>query len=259
MSETNVTTTIIIAVSRSTEKADVRADVGVRTGVADVEPLVDVLVEDRGAAPDELVEHVERKRARKPDARDRDRVRTDATDLTPEQTRDDRAKQRRKDDREQDSFRDHRAQPFIESSSATLIVARLRNSTTRMARPIADSAAATVRMKNTNTWALRIAEIARERDEVRVDREQHQLNRHQQHDDVLAVDEDAGDRDAEQDRAEREEMRKRDHRVGAPVSTAFSDAILTTRTRSRAVTATWRAGSCVLTPTRWRSVSESRR
>ena len=34
----------------------------------------------------------------------------------------------------------------------SLMVDRLRNRTTRMASPIADSAAATVRMKKTNTW-----------------------------------------------------------------------------------------------------------
>ncbi len=39
------------------------------------------------------------------------------------------------------------------------------------------------------------------------------------------------------------------------MSTGFSDAIFTMRTRSRAVTMTWRAGSCALTPTRRRSVS----
>ncbi len=44
------------------------------------------------------------------------------------------------------------SQPFSVSSSSTAIVERVRNSTTRIARPIADSAAATVRMKNTNTW-----------------------------------------------------------------------------------------------------------
>src|SRR5439155_24924164 len=41
--------------------------------------------------------------------------------------------------------------PFRESRSSTSMLLMLRNSTTRMARPIADSAAATVRMKNTNT------------------------------------------------------------------------------------------------------------
>ena len=36
-----------------------------------------------------------------------------------------------------------------------MMVLRLRNSTTRMASPMAASAAATVRMKNTNTWPAR--------------------------------------------------------------------------------------------------------
>ena len=42
------------------------------------------------------------------------------------------------------------------------------------------SAAATVGMKNTNTWPAGVAERARERDEVDVHRQQHQLQRHQQ-------------------------------------------------------------------------------
>src|SRR5258708_39820998 len=42
-----------------------------------------------------------------------------------------------------------RAYPFRLSRSATLIDLRLRNSATNIARPMADSAAATVRMKNT--------------------------------------------------------------------------------------------------------------
>ena len=45
-----------------------------------------------------------------------------------------------------------------------------------------------------------VAEEVRERDEVEVDREQHQLDRHQQHDHVLAVEEDADHADREQDR-----------------------------------------------------------
>ena len=40
----------------------------------------------------------------------------------------------------------------IVSSCSTSIVLRLRNSVTRIASPMAASAAATVRMKNTNTW-----------------------------------------------------------------------------------------------------------
>ena len=41
--------------------------------------------------------------------------------------------------------------PLSELSSSTLILDLLRNSRTRIARPMADSAAATVRMKNTKT------------------------------------------------------------------------------------------------------------
>ena len=42
-------------------------------------------------------------------------------------------------------------QPFSVFRSSTLMLRRSLNSTTRMASPMADSAAATVRMKNTNT------------------------------------------------------------------------------------------------------------
>jgi len=45
-------------------------------------------------------------------------------------------------------------QPFRVFRSSTLMLRRSRNSTTRIASPMADSAAATVRMKNTNTWPL---------------------------------------------------------------------------------------------------------
>ena len=77
--------------------------------------------------------------------------------------------------------------------SSTWIVCRLRNRTTRMARPIADSAAATVRMKKTNTWPAGRRRC--EGDEIHVHRQQHQLDRHQQHDQVLPVEEDAHDAD----------------------------------------------------------------
>ena len=43
------------------------------------------------------------------------------------------------------------AQPLRASSSCTSIVDLLRNNSTKIARPIADSAAATVKMKNTKT------------------------------------------------------------------------------------------------------------
>ena len=45
----------------------------------------------------------------------------------------------------------HGGQPLRVLMSSTLMVRKLRNSTTRIARPMADSAAATVKIKNTNT------------------------------------------------------------------------------------------------------------
>ncbi len=63
---------------------------------------------------------------------------------------------------------------------------------------MAASAAATVKMKNTNIWPLMSPQIARERHEIEIDGEQHELDAHQQHDDVLAVQEHAGDRNREQ-------------------------------------------------------------
>ncbi len=53
-----------------------------------------------------------------------------------------------------------------------------------------------------------VAEIGREGDEVDVHRQQHQLDRHQDDDDVLAVDEDAHDPGDEQDRRHRQVVRR---------------------------------------------------
>ncbi len=89
-----------------------------------------------------------------------------AKELGAEQPGDRRAGQRRERDRQQQVGIERGShgtlliggcggQPFRLSRSSTLMVSRLRNSTTRMARPIADSAAATVRMKNTNTCPAR--------------------------------------------------------------------------------------------------------
>src|SRR5262249_43114284 len=49
-----------------------------------------------------------------------------------------------------------------------------------------------------------VVQEARERHQIDVDGEQDQLDRHQDDDDVLAVDEDAEDAEREQDRADRE-------------------------------------------------------
>mmetsp|Transcript_8082 Transcript_8082/g.15724 ORF Transcript_8082/g.15724 Transcript_8082/m.15724 type:complete len:236 (+) Transcript_8082:2683-3390(+) len=58
--------------------------------------------------------------------------------------------------------------------------------------------------------AAHVAEVVREGDEVQVDRQQHQLDGHQQHDQVLAVQEDADHRQREQHRAERQEVAQRE-------------------------------------------------
>jgi hypothetical protein len=54
-------------------------------------------------------------------------------------------------------------------------------------------------MKNTNTWPGHVAQVVGEGDEVHVHRQQHQLDGHQQHDQVLAVQEDADHRQREQE------------------------------------------------------------
>src|SRR5690348_4032477 len=55
-----------------------------------------------------------------------------------------------------------------------------------------------------------IVEEGREGDKVDVDREQHELDRHQDDDDVLAVEEDAEYADGEEDGGDGEKMSKRD-------------------------------------------------
>src|ERR1700719_1142101 len=55
--------------------------------------------------------------------------------------------------RQEDDCLDHsRVQPFIRLTSSTAIEPRLRKYTTRIARPIAVSAAATVSTSSANTW-----------------------------------------------------------------------------------------------------------
>ena len=86
----------------------------------------------------------------------------------------------------------------------------MRKKTTRIARPIAASAAATVRIEQREHLADEIAEEAREGDEVDVDREQDELDRHQDDDDVLAVDEDAEHAEREQHRGDRQVVAQTD-------------------------------------------------
>ena len=59
----------------------------------------------------------------------------------------------------------------------------------------------------------RIAQIVRKRDEVHVHREQHQFDRHQQNDDVPAVQEDPDHADREEDRAQHQIMRQRNQLI----------------------------------------------
>src|SRR5687767_12263231 len=96
--------------------------------------------------------------------------------------------------------------------------------------------------------AVDVAEEARERDEVEVDREQHQFDTHQQQDDVLAVEEDPRDADREQDAREGQHLWQRDH-------SRFSGSTLTMRTRSSRRTATCFLTSWTFCPVRLRIVS----
>ena len=120
---------------------------------ADDDPFVDGGVEARAVHGHRLQHHG---RADEGDqhAQDGDDVRAAAAHGLAGQAGDQRTDQRRQRQWSSRRFCDRvaaMAQPFSSSSSSTLIDARLRNSTTRIARPMADSAAATVRMKNTNT------------------------------------------------------------------------------------------------------------
>src|ERR1700690_46897 len=94
------------------------------------------------------------------------------------------------------------------------------------------------------------ADVAREsgkRHEIEIHHEQHQLDAHQQDDDVLAVQKYARDPDREQNAGQRRHLGERHH-------DRFPEAILTIRTRSLARTATCCAMSCGLTPERRRRV-----
>src|SRR5207248_3195415 len=108
------------------------------------EPGVDGLVERRAVQhpPEDDAGSEEREQHRE----DRSRVRALACEPAPAEAGDERTDERRKSGGDGELFH-----PRSESRSSTSMLLILRNSTTRIARPIADSAAATVRMKNTNT------------------------------------------------------------------------------------------------------------
>src|ERR1700741_177133 len=99
-----------------------------------------------------------------------------------------------------------------------------------------------------------IAEECRKRDQVDVDGKQDQFDRHQDDDDVLAIDEDAEHTDGEQDRRDDEVISDADapglHRH-APCPGLMSTISIASAGRR----ATWRATDCRRTPGRERSVS----
>src|SRR5450631_404912 len=90
-----------------------------------------------------------------------------------------------------------------------------------------------------------VAEVVREGDEVHVDGEQHQLDRHQQDDEVLAVEEDSHDANGKQARAEDEVVAQGDHGVSPRVADV-SSIIFTMRRRSAERVVSWVRESCDL-------------
>src|SRR5690606_27668720 len=115
-------------------------------------PGVHRLVEHRGAVSD-LLEHQQRQQAGDAYARDGHAGAARAAHPAAEKTGDHRGeKAQQRDGQQQVRIQTHWFQPLSVPMSATLMLCRWRNSTTRMARPMAASAAATVSTKNTNTW-----------------------------------------------------------------------------------------------------------
>src|SRR5947199_7683454 len=104
-----------------------------------------------------------------------------------------------------------------------------------------------------------VAEERRERHQVDIDGEQDQLDRHQDDDDVLAVEEDAEDPERKQDRADRQIVSEPDghctHSGASASCRPWPEATLRTRMASSGVRAFCTLISCRLTFALWRSVS----
>jgi hypothetical protein len=203
-------------------------------------PGVDRAVEDRRAVSTSCLSTSSDSAKETADAGDRDRVRPARPIARPNRPATIAGGERQQRARWRGAMSFH-AQPFSASRSSTLMLRRLRNSTTRIARPIADSAAATVRMKNTKTCPVHVAEVARERDEVEVDREQHQLDAHQQQDHVLAVDEDPGDAEANSS-PRHVSSGQRDHSPALRVHLDDAHAVLARTATCAAMSCTFRPG-----------------
>src|SRR5215469_6398586 len=99
--------------------------------------------------------------------------------------------------------------------------------------------------------AYEIAQAGREGHQIDVGGEQHELDGHQDDDDVLAVEEDAEDPQGKEDRRHRQVMGKSDSHgdTPLPVGTSLTSMV------SPARRANWRAIDWRRTPTRWRCVS----
>src|SRR5260221_2314342 len=103
--------------------------------------------------------------------------------------------------------------------------------------------------------AREVAELVREGDEVHVDGEQHQLDRHQQDDEVLAVEEYSDHADREEQRAEDEEVLERNHGAAPGVVELSIDTCFTIRRRSALFADNCTAGSWYLVCLLLRSVN----
>src|SRR6202048_2967863 len=104
-----------------------------------------------------------------------------------------------------------------------------------------------------------IAEKGRERHQVDIDRQQNQLDRHQDDDDVLAVEKDAEDPEREQHRADRKIVSETDrhctHSAASASCRPCPDATLRTLMASSGVRAFCTLISCRLILALWRNVS----
>ena len=89
---------------------------------------------------------------------------------------------------------------FIRSMRSTASVARARNTAMMMARPTAASAAATTITKKTKIWPFTCVPLMGEGDEGEVHGVEHELDGHEDRDEI-ALDEEADDAEAEEDGA----------------------------------------------------------
>ena len=121
----------------------------------------ELIQEEIGTISDLLVaeadghEHQDRQRGRDQQRGAGDDLRRPVADHPAEQPGDRRGEQRQQDDELDGKIHGSSLpQPFIALMSSTSTVPRLRKYTTRIARPIAASAAATVSTSMANTWPV---------------------------------------------------------------------------------------------------------